>query len=247
MSDLNAIESYGRYRAQSTFAGNQSSATDLRLIDVALTEEEGSIGLFVAGLTITSQRDNHLFLQEINKKYRPSIRTGSVVNYLIEGDENTLVRSSEFAALDYLRTPEGRIKQQIRDVRADNHLTYRERLARRLEFLVDMAKEQGEIWNEDSPQSLRIMLKFLHSVEIFRYPAITITPSATFRAQWTIGPDMHFAAEFLADGQALFVVFARDPFHKDRIQRASGITSWENLLCIIGPYEVQRWAENAGE
>lgn len=153
----------------------------------------------------------------------------------------------DFAALDYLRTAEGRIEQLIRSIRDASPLIYRERLSRRLEFLLNAMKEEGEKWSEDSPESLRMMMLFLQTVPDFRYPTVTITPSATFRIQWTVDGNRHFAADFLPDGQVKFVVFCPDPHHSSRIQRISGITSRENLINIVKPYKVHDWAAGAGK
>ena len=123
---------------------------------------------------------------------------------------------------------------------------YRERLARRLEFLLDAMKEEEESWNDDSSESLRNMLLFLQTVPDFLYPTVTVTPSATFRAQWTIEPSKHFAVNFLPSGEVQFVVFWPDSRHRDRIQRMSGIASRENLMNVVKPCKVHQWAANAG-
>lgn len=124
-------------------------------------------------------------------------------------------------------------------------MIYHERLVRRLEFLFQAMAEECEAWGADSAESLRKMLQFLQSVPSFRYPTVSVTPSATFRAQWTDGENAHFTLDFLADGQVRFVVFSPDPHHPDRVQRLSGMTSWENVMEIIGPFRVHRWTEDA--
>jgi hypothetical protein len=120
---------------------------------------------------------------------------------------------SDFDVLDELRTPKGQIERQITALRRGGGLPYRERLARRLEFLLGAPEEEGEEWGEHSPESLRQMFLFLQDVPDFQCPTVTVTPSATFRAQWQAGQNQHFAADFLPDGQVRFVVFAPDPRH----------------------------------
>ncbi len=154
--------------------------------------------------------------------------------------------AGDFSALDELRTPEGQIRQAIRGARVGSRLVYRERLARRLEFLLEAMEEEGEPWMQHSPESLRKMLLFLESASDLRYPTVTVTPSATFRAEWKRDPNRHFAVDFLADGQVRFVVFSPDPRHPDRVQRVSGIASWENVLDVLEPYKVRHWAADAG-
>jgi hypothetical protein len=147
--------------------------------------------------------------------------------------------------LDDLRTPKGQIQRQITALRNGGRLSYRERLARRLEFLLGAPEEEGEEWGEHSPESLRQMLLFLQDVPDFRYPSVTVTPSATFRAQWQAGQNQHFAVDFLPDGQVRFVVFAPDPRHPERAQRVSGVVSRTDIMKAIEHYKVYRWAADA--
>ena len=151
-----------------------------------------------------------------------------------------------FATPDEPQTPERQIRREIDNLRAGSPLVYRDQLARRLEFLLQAIEEEGEVWGADSSESLRKMLQFLQSVPSFQYPTVTKTPSATFRAQWTKGENAHLALDFLADGQVRIVVFSPDPHHPQRVQRFSGVTGWENVLEIVGPFRVNRWTEDAG-
>jgi hypothetical protein len=153
---------------------------------------------------------------------------------------------SDFEVLDELRTPEAQICGQIRALRGGSRLLYRERFARRLEFLLDALEEEEEPLVEASPESLRQMLLFLEALPEFRCPTVTVTPFGTFRAQWRADPTRHFAVDFMPDGQARFVVFAPDPRHPNRVQRVSGIVSWENVMKAVEPYRVHRWAADAG-
>ena len=153
---------------------------------------------------------------------------------------------SDFDVLDELRTPKGQIERQITALRRGGGLPYRERLARRLEFLLGAPEEEGEEWGEHSPESLRQMFLFLQDVPDFQCPTVTVTPSATFRAQWQAGQNQHFAADFLPDGQVRFVVFAPDPRHPERAQRVSGVVSRTDIMKAIEPYKVHRWAADAG-
>ena len=145
-----------------------------------------------------------------------------------------------------MRTPQGKIRQLIIYIRAASQLVYHEHLARRLEVLLEAMQDEGETWAAESPESLRRMLLFLESVPSFRCPTVTVTPSATFRAQWTEGEDAHFALDFFADGQVRIVVFSPDPNHPQRVQHFSGMTGWENVMEIVGPFRVNRWTEDAG-
>lgn len=150
------------------------------------------------------------------------------------------------AELSDLPAAKEQICTQIRALRKGGRLPYRERLARRLEILLGALEEEGEEWGDNSPESLRQMLDFIHDVPDWRCPTVTVTPSATFRAEWQAGLNQHFAADFLPDGQVRFVVFAPDPHHPDRVQRVSGIVSRADAMRVIEPYKVHRWAADAG-
>ncbi len=148
--------------------------------------------------------------------------------------------------LDVLHTPTEQIRRQVKALRKGSRLPYRERLARRLDFLLRGFEEEEETWADDSPESLRQMLLFLEGLPEFRCPTVTVTPSATFRAQWQADQNEHFAADFVPDGQVRFVVFAPDSSDPGRVQRVSGIVSSANALRAIETYEVHRWAADAG-
>jgi hypothetical protein len=145
-----------------------------------------------------------------------------------------------------LSGPKERLRRQISALRAGGRLAYCERLTRRLDSLLEALEEEGEEWAEGSAESLRQMLLFLRDVPGFRCPTVTVTPSATFRAEWQAGRNQHFAIDFLPDGQARFVVFAPDPHHPDRVQRVSGIVSRADVMRVVEPYKVHRWAADAG-
>jgi hypothetical protein len=149
-------------------------------------------------------------------------------------------------ALDVLQTPKNRIREQIKALRCGSRLPYREHLARRLDFLLKALEEEGESWSNHSPESLRRMVQFLEAVPEFRCPTVTVTPMASFRAQWQAGPSRHFAVDFVPDEQVRFVVFAPDPGHPERVERVSGIVSATNAMKAIETYQVHRWAVDAG-
>ena len=90
------------------------------------------------------------------------------------------------------------------------------------------------------------MLLFLRAAPDLRCPTVTITPSATFRAQWQADRNKHLAIDFLPDGQVRFVVFSPDPRHPDRVQRVSGIVGRGDVMRAVEPYKVHRWAADAG-
>ena len=247
MSDIDVLQEYAKFRAAGAVVLEvESSATDVHLIDVAAAADLGGTDPSVTRRAFEQQRRSYPGAPRSVE----SVSTIGGPNFLIliseQGEQSIFASMGDFVALDDLRTPEGQIWRQIPGLRGAPGLIYCERLARRLAFLLETMKEEEEAWNEGSPESLRKMLMFLQTVPNFRYPTVTVTPSATFRAQWTTDPSRHFAVEFLPDGQVRFVVFCPDPRHPNRVQRHDGITSTENLMNVVEPYKVHRWAADAG-
>jgi len=244
MHDLNAVSEYAKFKASSAYVTALGTATDVH--PDYRTEVAAEVGTDFSVTTndLNWQRSRRrLFVA--NSDLLASDQ--GYVNVLSKFEEVSFSPDmSAFAVLDELRMPEEQIRRQIRKFWADSLLTYRERLSRRLEFLLDAMEEDGEVWSDDSPDSLRMLLRFLESVPDFRYPTVTITPSATFRAQWTAGSDRHFAIDFLPDGQVRLVVFCRDLRHSNRIKRYSGVTSWDSITRDVEPFDIRRWTTDAG-
>lgn len=235
MYSVEALQKFDRFQAA-------TAATDTSDIDVVLTLGEGST-------------DPHI-LRRLRKLVPPSFSmvgrgfrggwpTGSAEIGLSESAPDE-APASDFDVLDDLRTPTGQMRGQITALRMGGRFTYSERLAHRLDFLLDALEEEGETWGEDSPESLRQMLLLLRTAADLRYPTVTVTPSATFRAQWQADRNSHLAMDFLPDGQVRFVVFSPDPRHSDRVQRVSGIASRAEVMRVVEPYKVRRWAADAG-
>jgi len=85
---------------------------------------------------------------------------------------------------------------------------------------------------------------YLESVPKFSDPEITVTPEMTFRAQWSSGPEAHFAASFRPNGMVSFVVFCPDPRRPEQVQRLAGIVAWDSLNEVLKPYKVERWTQS---
>jgi hypothetical protein len=238
MSDPEALRGFAEFRAARLW--EIGPATDI--LDFAGTSGEASTDLYVAHRSFEKQFLTFVVTARVGGS---RTRTGSadVTNSEPVPDEAPL---SDFDVLDELRTPRGQIRRQIRALRTGSGLSYCERLAGRLDLLLDAVEEEEETWAEDSPDSLRQMLLFLETVPHLRCPTITVTPSMTFRAEWRSGLDKHLAVDFLPDGQARFVVFSPDPRHHNRVQRVSGIVSRPDVNRAIEPYKVHRWAADAG-
>jgi hypothetical protein len=229
MNNVEVIQGFPKFRAP-------RGATDPFDPGVVLTLGEGST-------------DPHILrkLYELPVSVSLAARSGGPTgSTTVEFSGSAQAEAPVFEMLDRLRTPKGQIQRQITALRRGGGLPYRESLARRLDFLLDVLEEEGETWGEGSPDSLRQMLLFLRAAPDLGCPTVTITPSATFRAEWQAGQNRHLAVDFLPDGQVRFVVFSPDPRHPDRAQRVSGIVGRVNVMRAVEPYEVHRWAVDAG-
>jgi hypothetical protein len=157
------------------FAGPLArAATDIFDIDVAIPRNDGSTDRYIPGPLC------ELMPAIYYVAARGVQQSGSVD--IEPAPEDAPV--SDFDVLDQLRTPKGQIQRQIMAFRLSGGLPYHERLARRLEFLLDASEEEQETWADASPDSLRQMLFFLRATPDLRCPTVTITPSATFRVEW---------------------------------------------------------------
>jgi hypothetical protein len=240
MNDVESLERFAKFRAANV-------ATDVSDIDPGFAYSEGSTDPYILGQLARLLSISPLMEMGIVGSHWAGASAA------IEGSEPAPDEAplSNFDFLDEprtlneLRTPKGQIQDQIRALRSDGGLSYHERLARRLDLLL-VAAEEEEAWAEGSPDSLRQLLLFLQATPDLRCPTVTITPSMTFRAQWQAGLDRHLAVDFLPDGQVRFVVFSPDQHYRGRVQRVSGIVSRGDVMRVIEPYGVHRWAVDAG-
>ncbi|MCC2652634.1 MAG: hypothetical protein K0Q60_2797 [Microvirga sp.] len=228
---MNAVEALQR------FARFQAARASTEFLDVDVADD-----LSEASTHPSSSKQFLVSLSLISMAVRGSAHSASA-DFEPAPDE---APASDFDVLDKLRSPNGQIERQITALRRGGGLLCREGLAERLDFLMSALEEEGEIWADDSPHSLRQMLLFLRAKPELRCPMVTITPSRTFRAQWQAGGNRHLALDFLPDGQVRFVVFSPDPRHPDRVQRVSGIVGRMDVIRAVEPYKVLRWMTDAG-
>lgn len=116
------------------------------------------------------------------------------------------------------------------------------RLARRLDQLVEMSREDFPYQAPILPQSLQDFIDFLQSAPNLAYPDVVLTPHGNIRTEWRKGRNQHFAVEFMGEGEVRFVVFAPDAKHSEKITRVSGLTSVDSLMDLTSAYGVLEWA-----
>ncbi len=125
-----------------------------------------------------------------------------------------------------------------------NHLwlAYSGNLANRLDYLrkasIEEAPEQAPI----SVNSLQSFVSFVEREPGLAEPEVVLTYAGNIRAEWYKSRREQFSVEFLPNGQVRYAVFARDPIHPRRTDRASGLVSADTLTEKVMPFNVLSWA-----
>jgi hypothetical protein len=131
----------------------------------------------------------------------------------------------------------------ILHIRLFSSLSYRDRLAARMEELLDAYVEENE-GRTFSADSLRALINFLEGNPSFNYPVLTLTPSGNLYAQWKSGKDKLLSIHFLPTSDARYVIFKLNPKHSGRITRITGSTTVNALIDVVGPAGVAEWASS---
>lgn len=127
------------------------------------------------------------------------------------------------------------VKEQLK-------VPFSERLAKRLDHLVETSREDFPYQAPILPQSLQDFIDFLQSVPNLAYPNVVLTPDGNIRTEWRKARNQHFAVEFMGEGDVRFVVFAPDSKRFEKTTRVSGLTSVDSLMDLARPYGVLNWA-----
>lgn len=138
--------------------------------------------------------------------------------------------------------PESSLSELIDRFR--NHLKVRfaTRIADRLDYLLDVSREEQPEQAPPSAESLKGFLAFLATNHSLACPSIVLTPKGNVRVQWRRGRNKHFAIEFTGDGKVRFVIFAPDPEHPYKTTRVAGGATIDSVMTLAAPYGVLRWA-----
>ena len=112
-------------------------------------------------------------------------------------------------------------------------LSFKVRLAERVEALqVSFADDYDG--RQPSPQSLKGLIDFLESSPPSGYPDLTLTPAGDCYAEWRSSHGK-VAIEFLASGDARYLVFRPNPRHPQRTDRLTGTTTTDALSETMAP------------
>ena len=112
-------------------------------------------------------------------------------------------------------------------------LPFKARLAARIESLQVSFAEDYE-GRQLSPSSLDGLIDFLEASPPSGYPDLTLTPAGDCYAEWRT---LHskVAIEFLATGDARYLVFRPNPRHPQRTDRLTGMTTTDALSETMAP------------
>lgn len=158
------------------------------------------------------------------------------------GDEPELQPlESPFESLRDTSDDIDKIKNLIEHLRRWVDTPFAERIAKRLEFLIEASQEEEPEELPISPESLRNFIGFLQTTANLKYPDVVLTPSHDIWAEWSTAPNRHFAVEFLPNDKARFVIFAPDANNVENIIRLSGISSVDSLMVTAKPHGILNW------
>ncbi len=176
------------------------------------------------GISPESDVDSHLTLE----------------NHL--ADSPFYTAESPFDVLDEKLAYDEKIRKIVNYLSNESNIQFAQKLASRLNFLYETAKEGAPDEVPILPESLSNFIAFLEKTPNLKYPDVVLTPSNEIRAQWRTAPNRHFAVVFLLTGETRFVIFTPNLRDPDKIDRLSGMTSVDTLMDVAQAYRVLDWA-----
>jgi hypothetical protein len=135
----------------------------------------------------------------------------------------------------------------VASVRRHPRLRFRERLATRLERLIEISREEQPEQPPPALASVQDMIAFLAANPDLSYATTVLTPNGNIRLEWRRARDQHFAIEFLGDLDVRFVVFAPDPKRPFKVARVSGQAALDSVMTLVAPYGVRDWSAGQDE
>lgn len=158
-----------------------------------------------------------------------------------EASVETMLAASAFSLLDAIRADDTAIQHTLELLRNASPISYRERLAARIEQLLEAYKEDsdGRVFSSDS---LRVFISFLEQAGSLRYPAVTLTPGGDLYASWKQGSSHVFSAQFLKNKQIRFVIMRPNQFAIGQTEQFSGLSTALSLPSSIEKLGVFDWA-----
>lgn len=142
--------------------------------------------------------------------------------------------------------PESSLSDLIDLFRHYPKMDFAERIAARLDYLLEVSREEQPEQAPPAAGSLDSFLAFLTKNPGLAYPDIVLTFDGNVRAEWTHSSNEHFAIEFCEDGNVRFVIFAPDPKHPYKTSRVSGTATIDSVVGLAEHYQVSRWVRLEG-
>lgn len=146
-----------------------------------------------------------------------------------------------FGELEARHKNDHAVRQIIGDIRSSDTIRYKDKLANRLDALLNAYKEDYE-GRALSADSLRAMISFLSANPTFKYPIVSATPDGDPYVQWKHESNRRLSVHFLPTGDARFVIFKPNPMHPNRTDPFGGSTTTDALLDEIAIHGVLDWA-----
>jgi hypothetical protein len=115
----------------------------------------------------------------------------------------------------------------------NSELSFKARLAERIDTLV-VAFEEDYEGHQPSARSIDGLIDFLAASPPSQYPDLTFTPAGDCYAEWR-SLRGKVAIEFLASGDARYLVFRPNPRHPQRTDRLTGTTTTDALSETMAP------------
>ena len=170
------------------------------------------------------------------------LRRKSPITMDLEVGETTSIESgSPFEAIEDRLSDDEKINEIVLYLNSKVNISFSKRIADRIKFLFEAAKEEYPEEVAILPESLKNFVSFLLSEPSLKYPDVVLSPEKNICTQWRTAPNRHFSAEFLPTGDARFVIFSPDPKHPDKTNRMSGIVSVDSLMQTAQPHDVLSW------
>jgi hypothetical protein len=112
-------------------------------------------------------------------------------------------------------------------------LPFNMKLAERIDSLI-VAFAEDYNGRQPSSRSINVLIDFLEASPPSRYPDVTLTPAGDCYAEWRSSGGK-VAIEFLASGDARYLVFRPNPRHPQRTDRLTGTTTADALSETMAP------------
>ena len=122
------------------------------------------------------------------------------------------------------------VEDVINAIRKLRHHAWIDLVTKRLQALLDAAREEEPDGPGIDILSLRRFSDFLAAHPTLQHPSIVISPSGSVMTTWCGKDDRLFVVEFLPSGHARFAIFLPDHRHENETMRLSGSVMWDSLV-----------------